>query len=527
MADAGEPPAVDGEEPPPAQPLSEPSPEPRPEQRPDAASGPESSEQDADARGYDDLHRAFGQQVHNHFYETVDASGATFGFGAPRAPGLAPGHVRPEEIVRVLRYYRRPQPCFHDALAKATDEHLVVLTGPEDIGRRAGAFALLRELTGPDAGLRSLSPADSLAGLAASSALKERQGFVILDYVGETHAEAVQSYDIGRLAEELRRKGSYLVITATESGARRLAFRDHCVPWQAPDPVELFRHRLGPRPSEQPPPELMERVGEQRRPAEVIAAAASFLEGGAPAATKVLSGSDADAVRDWFGWQPPLADLLPLAALAFLEGVPERSFEEHLARLDAFVRDWELTGESGPGERDSAPAAGRTVLRQSRALWRERAVGLVRVERHPAPGQGAERSERRMTFAAPHIRDLVIRELHELYGYELWYPLRRWLRDLSQHPDLDVRAQVARGAALLARHALAEVDSSLLQEWADGLANQRVTAALTLQYMAESDQLAPAALSVALGWAERRGPARAITMAMALSGTLGSLYRLE
>ncbi|MFJ1582492.1 hypothetical protein ACIOC1_04150 [Streptomyces sp. NPDC088197] len=496
---------------------------------PEAHAVSDSAEKEGDAQGFAELHRAFGQQVHNHFHSTVEASGATFGFGAPRAPGLAPGNVRPEEVDHALRHYLRPQPCFSEALAKLRRDHLVVLSGHEDTGRRAGAFALLRELTEPGIGLRSLSPANSLAGLTAPNALKERQAFVILDYVGETNADPVQSYDIGRLAEELRRKDSYLVITATESSLRRLAFDGYRVPWRAPDPKELFRACLDPLPAAGLPSALMERVGEQRRPADVVAAATGFSAGGTPTAMKTMSGSDADAVRTWFRKVPLLEDLLPLAALAFLEGIPERSFEEHLATLEGLVRDWELSGESAPGERDAVPApgTGTTVLRQSRALWRKRATGLVRVDRRPEPGLGADRSERRMVFISPGIRELVIGELHTLYGYELWYPLRRWLHDLAQHPDLAVRTEVARGTALFAGHSLAEVDDLLLQEWADGLTNQRVTAALTLQHMAETDRLAPAALSIALGWASNRGQARAITMAMALSGTLGSVYRLE
>lgn len=537
MADSGEPPAAEDAAPPPEG-TAPPSPD---EGEPRAArpvpSSSSSEEEKGDAQGFAELHRTFEQQVHNHFHGAVDASGAAFGFGAPRTPGLAPGHVRPEEVDQVLRHYLPPEPRFGEALAKVTEDHLVVLTGQEDIGRRAGAFALLRELTGPGTGLRSLSPANSLAELAASNALKERQAFVILDYVGETNAEAVQSYDMSRLVEELRLKESYLVITATEGSLRRLAFSGHCLPWHAPDPRELFRACLAAEPaaepaaerSAEPSAELMARVGEQRRPADVVAAATGFAHGGEPAAMKALSSSDADAVRVWFGKVPPLEDLLPLAALAFLEGIPERTFEEHLAGLDRLVRDWELTGESGPGERDAAPATGPglPVLRQSRALWRKRATGLVRVDRRPAPGHGADRSERRMVFTSPGIRDLVIGELHALYGYELWYPLRRWLYELSQHLDLGVRTEVARGTALFARHSLAEVDAELLQEWANGLTNQRVTAALTLQYMAETDRLAPAALHIALGWAVDKGQPRAITMAMALSGTLGSLYRLE
>ncbi|MFI0906662.1 hypothetical protein ACH4TE_24510 [Streptomyces sioyaensis] len=492
----------------------------------------EREEREEDGKGYDDLRQVLGQRVYNNFYGVVDASGAAFGFGAAAAPGLAPGFVEPDEVDRALRYYLPPRPCFDDALGTLRSEHLVVLAGPDSSGRGAGAFALLQRVRGVHTGLRSLSPANSLAELAASSALKAGQAYVILDYVGEMNVDAVQAFEIRRLSEELRRKGSYLVITAPEAARRRLALQDHCVPWAAPDPRELFDHCRQLTPQADIPPqvaeELQERVAELRRPADVVAAVTGLADG-PDAALKMLRDSEREQVRNWFRAEPSAGDLLPLAALAFLEGIPERNFEEASVLLGMHVRDWEQTGETPAAEPE---ATGTTALRgvtfeQTRARWKERATGLVRTERRAGPGQDPSRSERRIVFTSPRVRALVIGELHDLYGYELWYPVRQWLSELSQLADLDVRTEVARGVALYARHALAEVDENLLQVWADGFAAQRVTTALTLQFMCDDQHLAPQALNLALSWAERRGPARAVTTAMALTGTLGSLYRLE
>ncbi|GFE15708.1 hypothetical protein Sgleb_37550 [Streptomyces glebosus] len=493
----------------------------------------ECAEREEDGKGYDDLGRVLGQRVYNNFYGSVDASGAAFGFGSLAAPGLAPGSVEAEEVDRALRFYLPPQPCFHDALSKLRAEHIVVLAGPHSSGRGAGAFALLREVRGERTGLRSLSPANSLAELATSSATKAGQAYVILDYVGEMKVDAVQAFEIRRLSEELRRKGSYLVITAPEATRRRLALQDHCVPWQTPDPLELFDHARQLAPSADIPPdvlaELLERVAELRRPADVVAAVTGLADG-LETALKMLHDSDQELVRNWFREEPSAGDLLPLAALAFLEGIPERNFEKASVLLGAHVREWEQTGETThTSEPDvtAGKALRGVTFEQTRARWKERATGLVCTERRPGPGQDPSRSERRLVFTSPRIRALVIGELHDLYGYELWYPLRLWLSQLSRLPDLDIRTEVAHGVALYARHALADVDENLLQVWADGLAGQRVTTALTLQFMCEDEHLAPQALNLALSWADGRGPARAVTTAMALTGTLGSLYRLE
>ncbi|MER5792197.1 hypothetical protein [Streptomyces sp. NPDC001980] len=492
----------------------------------------EQHEREEDEQGYDDLRRV-QQLVNNNFYGVVEASGAAFGFGAAAAPGLAPGTVEPEEADRVLRFYLPPQPCFDDALGTLRENALVVLTGQDNCGRGAGALALLRTVLGAEAGLRSLSPADALAELATSRELRPGQGYVILDYVGELRPEAVQTYEIGRLSEELARKGSYLVITAGDAARRRLALRDHCVPWQAPDPGELFEHCRALLPHAGLAPdtekELLERVGEQRRPADVVAAAVALSEGGAEAALDILRDRHREQVREWFRGRPDADDLLALAALAFLEGIPERMLEKECAALAAHVRSWEQSGETPaaePAGPAGAPLTG-AVARQSRARWRERAVGLVTTEFRLRPSRGAGRSERCLVFTSPRIRELVIAELYDLYGYELWYPLRQWLGDLALHGDLDTRTEVARGVALLARYALVEVDENLLTVWSDGITSQRVTAALTLQFMCDVEHLAPQALSTVVSWVDNRGAGRAVTAAMALTGRLGSLYRLQ
>ncbi|WP_432119692.1 hypothetical protein [Streptomyces sp. bgisy032] len=492
----------------------------------------EQDQREEDDRGYDDLRRVH-QLVNNNFYGVVDAAGAAFGFGTASSPGLAPGTIEPAAADRALRHYLPPQPCFDEALGKLRENALVVLTGQDNCGRGAGSLALLREILGDAARLRSLSPANALAELAASRDLKPGQGYVILDYVGELPDQAVQAYEIGRLSEELRRKGSYLVLTAGDATRRRLALRDHCVPWCAPDPVELFEHcrdRL-PHPPLSPDTEreLLARIGEQRRPADVVTAAAVLSRQGAEKALDTLRDRYRERVQEWFRAQPSADDLLPLAALAFLEGVPERTFEKECAALDRHVRSWEQSGETPvapPDEEPGRPLRG-AVARQSRARWRERAVGLVTTEHRAGPGRDAGRSERRLVFTSARVRELVIAELHDLYGYELWYPLRRWLGDLALQGDLDTRTEVARGVALLARHALVEVDENLLKVWSEGLTNQRVTAALTLQFMCDVEHLAPQALNIVLSWTDHSGQGRALTAAMALTGRLGSLYRLE
>ncbi|MFJ6075643.1 hypothetical protein ACIQFU_33240 [Streptomyces sp. NPDC093065] len=514
-------------------------PGPGPEADPERSRATE--EREEDSRGYDDLGRVH-QLVNNNFYGVVDASRAAFGFGSVSSPGLAPGIIAPEEADRALRFYVPPRPCFDDAFGKLGANPFVVLTGPGNCGRRAGSLALLRKKMGDRATLRSLSPANSLADLAGSRDLKAGQGYLIFDYVGELHVDAVQEYAIGRLIEELRRKKSFLVITADDSTRRRLALQDHCVAWRSPNPGELFEHcrtRLSQAPlAPHVEQELRQRVGELGRPADVVAAAVTLSREGADKALDTLQDRCRELVREVFRKQPSADDLIPLAALAFLEGIPERTFEKECAALATHVRNWEQSGEApatesadhGAAPNGAAPngaASNGAVVRQSRARWKERAAGLVKVEHRPEPGRDAGRSERRLVFTEPRVREFVIAELYDLYGYELWYPLRQWLGELALLGDLSTRTEVARATALLARYALVEVDENMLKTWSEGGLGQRVTAALTLGFMCDVEHLAPQALNITLSWTDNSGAGRAVTAAMALTGPLGSLYRLE
>lgn len=494
---------------------------------PPPAPGAAHGDDDGEDQAYGDLSSALGQRVYNNFYGTVDASNSAFGTGPARNPGLVPGTVEPTEVDQALRVFLPPA-GFHEAAVKLESEHLLVLTGDQGDGRRAGAFALLRGILGTSAALHSLSPADSLVDLAAHRALKSGHGYAILDYVGGSGDGAVQEHGTRQLQRRLRRQGSYLVITTSGAAINRRVLSDFCVEWNPPPALRLFDHcveHLGPgvAPGEIPD-RIREQVGALRRPAEVVAVAES-LRGGTDAALAALEDGANGAVQRWFDGDPPVGHLLPVAALAFCDGLPERVFEELWVSLDHLVRSG-APGESGASA-DERPETAAPGIRQSRAEWRARADGLVEPVRRPGPGQDHFRSERRITFVSGRVRAAVVGELHSRYGYEFWHPARQWLSALAGHRSLEVRTEAALGVALLARHGLSEVEETLLEPWASGQVNQRLTAAFVLQFMCRDEGLGPHALNKALAWRKDGGPQRAMTAAMAFAGELGSLYRLE
>lgn len=426
-----------------------------------------SHEQEQDEQGYRELDNALGQRVSNYFYGQVHAADATFGFGFPSSPGHAPGLVEPDEVSLLLRDFLHPD-GYDVAAGKLQTKNLLVIVGEEGSGRRAAAFSLLRDLLGEHVAFRSLSPANSLAQLASPGYLKARSGYVILDYLGETGTTAVQDFDIRRLRAELRRHRSFLVITASSAAQQRLALKEFSVPWRPPEPLHLFdhcaEHLLRPDVPEAVTAELRTRVSELRRPADVVAVASNLSEG-PDAALEALRDSTKECVRNWFEAEPRTEDLLPVAALAFANRLPERTFEELVVSLDTCVQN---VGKSNgdPPEEDERPPQAAATIGQTRARWKWRAVGIAEAVQRTDNAEDHCRSERRVEFTSPRVRDLVLSNLHELYGYELWYPLRQWLDQLSLEGSLAVREEVARGVALLARYALAEVEEKLLEVWA-------------------------------------------------------------
>ncbi|QMU73325.1 hypothetical protein [Streptacidiphilus sp. P02-A3a] len=501
----------------------------RPGPRRPGNGNPDDDGQEQDEEGYSEFNRALTQVVNNHFHGPTNASGSVFGAGAAAGPGLSPGVIDQVEISRMLELYLEPSPYFEDALEKLTTSHIVALVGEDGIGRRAGAFALLRGVLGGRSGIRSLSPANSLAELAVSNTIKERYGYVILDYIGEVNTDAVQEFHMRRLGEELRKKHSFLVITASAGALRRQALKSFCSEWAAPTAAELFAHCVRRLPGRESDAELLAELGalvaEQRKPADVVAVARTLAEFGAEEGLRALRSGERALVAGWFADVPKAADVLLVAALAFAEGLPERTFEQALFRLVVLARNWEHTA-AGVTVEAPVPALGDLRLDQTRASWGETLSKLVERRRIEQGNNGA-RAEKRIVFTSPRIRALVVEHLHELYGLELWYPLRQWLMQLSQQPDLEVRVQVAAGLALLACYAPVEVEENHLDLWSAGLSSQRVTAALTVQFMCSDPRSVPRALDLTLRWADRRGPERAVTAAMALAGDLGSLYRFE
>jgi hypothetical protein len=446
-----------------------------------------------------------------HFHGAVDASGARFGISDGRASRRSTGPVDAADIDAALRCYVAPEP-YDSALAVLRDNHLVVLAGAEGTGRRAGAYALLRQVVG-GARLTSLSPAYTLIDLNIYS-FKTGLGYLVVDRLREDAADEVQRFEADRLRHRLRSGGAYLVITALPRAVRSAS--ELVVEWQRPDPDELLDRCLtaaGVRPTGAERDQLRERNHERPQPREVVALCDRVSEKGVDSALRAGQDEDRQRIRAWFDDKPPMPDLLEATTAAFAYGLPQLTFE----RLQRRLRELVDAAAGRDGSEGGDPAD--NPLPQSRAA-RGGADGLVTTV------QDEPDAPRRVVFRADRYREGVLTELAARFGYELWEPVDRWLRELARSLDRKILSQISLGLALHARRAFDEV-SPLLQDWSDGTVTERLTAAYVLSWMCFDDDLGSVALRTATGWAVRSGPRRAWTAAVALGGELGVRYQSE
>ncbi len=501
-------------------------PDPSPPGRPAAEDGEGAAHTDADTNG----DQGFGPTatVINNFYaevgaHTVGVSGG--GSQVGRVVRRESGMLVAADIRRALRHYLQPEP-FGRARETLTAQHLVVLAGPEGCGKKAGTLELART-TCPDAESYTVfPPTRSLPELAGYKNYRHGQVYLLHDWVPvSADPGSAARYDLSQLTARLTAAGAYMAITFEGDARLRLLLGDLCVPWSHPDPVMLLDHctQVAPdlRLSEDERQQLRARATEIRSP-RLIVRLTEAAAGGLTAALAEAGESENSAVATWFGSRPARGRVWSVTALAFLSGVSERRFERQLAVLTP-ARTPGSAALTGTEQRDG-PADDDPFPQTQWDLVNDVGIGEFITTHDPAAPVGFEH---RPSFRTRSCRLQVMTELNRRFGDELWGPVRDWLCALADQPFGETQIAAGYGLALLARSALEEVEASYLTPWSAGDLKKRLMAVSVLWSMAEDDQLAPAALKIAVSWVRNQGQERAITAALALGGPLGYRYPSE
>lgn len=478
-----------------------------------------------DAGLSEDETRNFEQNasVINQFFGGVSAEGSTFGGAGAVSARRTTGLITATRIAELLRGHV-PPPRQDPAVRTLLTKHLLVIAGTEGIGKRQGGLAVLATVLGPDRPVASLPPSKTLADLAGSK-FQAHRGYLVQDWNGDRSSAALQQFDVDQLRRALDKPdgGAYLVLTCQLSQAERRLLDDVIVDWMAPAPLDVFDARLGPAGTTLDPDEdarLRERISGLHRPRDVVAVAERAGQG-VDGAFAVLGEADRRQVAEWFEGAPAPRSLLSTAALCFLDGSPDQLFQSLLNRLVVLVNEHATVDSVTRSATASAPDG--AFPRQDAGSSTLETIMLDRGGDNDQDGGG----NRVRTFASPHFREHTIAELVSGYGFELWEPMRAWIDEVAGLPPSSVQVRLAFGVALLARHAPDLVERRFLEQWANGLAAQRLTAAYVLSWMCLDDALAGMALRIAQRWTSGAGARRAATAAMAFAGELGVRYQSE
>jgi hypothetical protein len=479
--------------------MSEEEPAEKPAETPEPAPGDDYTEQLAGAV--------------NQFNGPIYADGAQFGIGPQRPARVkaAAGKLDDTDVLAELSHYVTPA-CYDTALGALRKDHVVGLHGDRGTGKRAGAIALLREVT--DGPLYLLSPMNRLKSLAERD-YAAGSGYIIADRIAERRAADVD-FTWRTVRDRVRDQGAHLVVTTTTPTGCGEVDAVAQVRWEQPDPRQVLRVRLA---GLDDVDEVVERVlrawPDGGQLTDLVAVAADLGEGlTVEQALPKLDASLHDRVRTWFDEERDERDFLAATALAFLDGARQRTFESALGKLEAKLAESVVGDEPDPGERPQPE-----LLRQHR-LKLYAPDSLIKVER--AGSDGVARHCPR--FREPRYRRFVLAELWAREEAPFWDGVSAWLDEVMPEEGL----RVAAGLAELARYAFDEVDD-ILAPWADGKRGWpgQTTATHVLWLLSYDEALAPEALQLAAQWAGRGTPAERWTGAVALSGELGARYPHE
>lgn len=447
--------------------------------------------------------------------------GATAGIGnaAPsrrQVRRLDTGKVSPAELKAALSHFAPPEP-YVDARDALKSDSMIVLYG-EGTGRRTAAINLLNDVaSGP---LVTLSPPDSLEQLTGRKEYRQGYGYLLSNFSAADGTSEGTEFALSKLAERLQAAEAYLVITSL---APLLDPRSPALPqfrWERPpDVAVLTSHGVE--------TSLAARAAELITPAhglaDVVQLAGRLCSGmELGAALAGLDLAEAERVTAWCDAEDRTdAEILEVAALLFLEGMPERRFEHHLGLLTEQFP----SAEPPEGEQQEKPPRGLLAGRRPR----RDDSSLITVERLASnmdmdvPGP----PRRCVMFRSPGYRRHVVGALSEQFGDEFWAPVFAWIHQTMQAADPETRMQVASGLALLATHDYFDaVREVFLQPWSEGVFGVRawVSAPHVLWWMCLDDDAAEMALRTAIRWSRSGIPQRRHAASLAFAGEVGIRY---
>ncbi|MDF5756325.1 hypothetical protein [Spongiactinospora sp. TRM90649] len=440
------------------------------------------------------------QTVINHIHGSI--GGASFGITGSRPESRrASGPVPPYEMEEARTGYVR-HTTYRAAAERLESGNMVALIGKAGTGRRTAALNLLHDFVGGRREVVELSPAYTLEKLAARE-YRKAHGYLLCDWPNDDVDGSIADFHVREIRRRVRDAGAYLVITGT---ATSLPEGDQ-IPW-LPPPVRdvLLAHRV----ASEIAWEAVAQITSDYAMTDVVTLARDLADG-VPLddALGRLESAGRREVATWFDGPRTRGELFEMAAMAFTAGLPERGFEELLARLESIA---------GIGT-EAAEAVSADDPMPSRRLLRVAEGSLFSLS-----------PERRLRFKVEGHRTHVMRELYQRHGMRLWDPVTEWLHECAALRNPSAQAEIARGVAILAFVAgYSHVESAFLTPWARGrgVMRSQATAAMAVSWLCLDETTRPEVLRTVSSWTRSSAARPRFTATLAWSGELGIRFPLE
>lgn len=462
--------------------------------------------------------------VHNYYY------------GRPAGPSDLSLHARvvpSHDVTQLQRTYVNV--LLREPPSSVGDNALLMVRGPGNCGRRTFALVSLAkaqrkpiyELHDPTQ-LRQLKEESVTAGAA----------YLLCDT--SWHALNQLSLDFAELATALKAANATLVVTCTDQ-PDSLAAQSCFEIWkiQSPDPLRIARAHLT---------ALLAHHGKGRQESSLNAAAlvahfatafikasaagpSSVADLSATIATVALEGHSggrltaevdnrltlADRVKfeSWFESVTDLDTKCFIVALAVLNKLPFDLVAERAADLAAT-----LQSPGSPALMDAATTATADVF----GVSRKSQLQNVRAEVYTATFEdtiAGARATVAVRFANPDYPIFVLENLWDNYPESRgWFT--SWLRSLGTKRDDYVRTRAAVAAGVIALRSPTYVAAAILDQWADGAARARESAAIALDEMFSRAGLEYTGAKVVLDlWTSNESPRRRATAARCYGLSIG------
>ncbi|NEW44747.1 hypothetical protein [Nocardia cyriacigeorgica] len=484
-----------------------------------AASG--SGVVDAGATSVDQI-KQFTQQFTQHFHAPILANNGHFGSTTAESAAStlvrSTGALSDSEIAEARGCYLQPAP-FGEAFDALNSSHLIVLQGPQGVGKRTGAIVLLREVTeGP---IRTLSPAVSLDELSRFT-YQADHGYLVLD--GEWDDRKVDTEFMWRaIVDRVRTSGAWLVLTRRASPSRiprAVATFD----WIQPDVDRVLRAWI----FQSRGTVYFDKIAdiEDALPTEFVLAdlraVAERVSRGEPpeSALSVFNASAELRVREWFDSPHTRREILEVTTLCFLGECGQREFESGLELLLAVLGEILAGSEDAP-----SPQPGCDVLPQHRRTLADE-TSLI----HLTVEFSTVVPRRILRFKDDAYRHLAIADLWARMDVRFWNAVQVWLTMAVKNDDgaFDSHA-IADALSTLAVMCCDEVVEEYLEPWSSGRDGWecQMAAALVLSRLSASENLAPTALRAAVAWATDGNHQQRTTAGLACTTLLGAVFPEE